>query len=189
MKTNLITSLRFILLALVSVLCFSPVAATAYTSSGADGLFQPTASVVLDQPIYNFTSIYIPSGVTVSFGQLSSAQPIELLASGNIDIAGTLDMGANSLWLETTGVISFSGSLNSSSGGSLNLVAGNVNASGIFNIPSSSITINNGGNIITGGGNIILSPVPEPGVWAMLALGLFLIFAASRLRNQKVRLA
>lgn len=184
MKTNLITALRFILLALASVIFSTPVAATAYTSSGADGLFQPTVSMVLTQPIYNFTSILIPSGVTVSFSQLSSAQPIELLATGDINISGTLDFGANSAWIETPGSLSLSGSLNAFSGSSLYLIAGNVNAPGVINMPGSSITINNGGNIITGGGNVILSPVSEPRVWAMLALGIFVIFAASQLHNQ-----
>lgn len=191
MNTTLITSLRFVLAALTLVIFFSPVTANAYTSNGADGLFQPTTSVVIDltQPIFNFTSIFIPNGVTVSFSGLLSAQPIMWLAIENINIAGTLDLGLNSIRIETPGDISFSGSLNASSGSNLTLVANGVITSDIFNIPGSGITINNGGSIITSGGNAIMSPVPEPEEWAMLLLGLFAIFAASRLRNQNIRLA
>jgi len=131
MNINLKTSLRSVVTALFLVIFFSPVTANAYTSSGADGPFQPTTSVVLNstQSIFDFTNIFIPSGVTVSFSGLSSAQPIELLATGNIDIAGTINMGANSLWIETPGSLSVSGSLNSL-GGTLSLVASNVNLSG-----------------------------------------------------------
>lgn len=210
--------LRFVISALALLLFISPLNAKAYSSSGVDGLFQPTASVVLDttQPIFNFTSIFIPTGVTVSFSELSSSQPIELLATGNIDIAGTLDIGANSLWIETPGSLTFSGSLNGSVG-ALTMVANSINLSGVIStggsdsptgggasaticinssnycasvFPDSSgnITIADGGTLITGGGNTIsLSPVPEPGVWVMLFSGLFVSFAVYRLRNRHIQ--
>ncbi len=229
MNIDLITFLRSVVTALSLVIFFSPVTAKAYTSSGADGLFQPTTSVVLNstQSIFDFTNIFIPSGVTVNFSGLSSAQPIELLATGNIDIAGTLNMSANSLWIETPGSLSVSGSLNSL-GGTLSLVASNVNLSGSITNAGGSISLTDtggtlpgsglcsgtsaggvtlliaggggsvisgscsgpllgagGGGIITPGGSIVLSPVPEPDGWVMLSLGLCALFAVSRLRNQK----
>lgn len=94
-------------------------------STGADGPFQPTASVVLDptRQVFNFTDVFIPMGVTVSFGGLSSTQPVELLATGNIDIAGVLDAGTNSLLIETPGTIGLTGML-TTQGGTLTLASG-----------------------------------------------------------------
>lgn len=194
---TLTTSLRLVVLVMVLVIPFYPVTANAYVSNGTGGIFQPASSVVLDstQQIFNFTSIFIPSGVTVSFSGLASAQPVELLATGNIDIAGTIDMGAYNLWIETPGSISLSGSLNGS-GGVLSLVANSMNLTGSVNNPtgSTSLTSTSGsgaisggsgaGVIISGGGGAILSPVPEPNVWTTLLLGLGVLFAATRVRNR-----
>lgn len=201
MNTKLIITARYILSKMALVILLSPVTASAYTSSGADGIFQPATSVVIDlsQPVFNFASIYIPSGVTVSFSGLSSPQTVLWLATGNIDIAGTLDLGFNNLWIETPGNISLSGTLNAS-GGTLTLVADTVNASGIINIPASSgnisplpggnITIRDPGAIIlTPVPGIIMSPVPEPDEWAMLFLGLFVVFAALRYGNQNTQIS
>jgi hypothetical protein len=161
MHTNATTSLRHAWSALVLALLLCPVAAHAYTSTGSDGLFQPTASTVLDPAasIFNFTSIFIPAGVTVSFGGLASAQPIELLATGNIDIEGTLDAGANSLWIQTPGDIAVPGSLRGS--GNLSLFAGNTvnlgGAGGIYATGGGGITIGSGGATLTGGGGTLLT--------------------------------
>lgn len=214
MNTNLITSLRIAVSVLAWVICFAPANANAYTSNGTDGQFQPTVSMIFDttQQIFNFTSIFIPGGVTVSFSGLTSAQPIELLATGNIDIAGTLDAGANNLWIETPGSIFFSGSLYSS-GGALTLVASTVNFSGTINgndaLTGGGMVIRDGGaltgrGILKGGGALltneggdisicsncsILPQVPEPDVWVMLLLGLCALFAVSRLRYRNIHLA
>lgn len=119
------SSAHIAVLALALAMFFSAAAANAYTSTGADGAFQPPSTLALDpaQQVFNFTDIFIPGGVTVSFGGLTSAQPILLLATGNINIAGTFDAGANSLWIETPGSISVTGSLNFT-GGELTLVSG-----------------------------------------------------------------
>ena len=96
---NLIASLRSFTTAFALLIVLAPVTASAYTSTGADCLFQPTTSFVLNnstQSIFNFTDIYIPSGVTLSFNDLASTQPIEILATGNIDIAGSLNFGKRS---------------------------------------------------------------------------------------------
>ncbi len=153
MNVNLIAYLRSI--GLVLVVLSSPVSANAYTSNGTDGLFQPAASVTFNstQSVFNFTDISIPIGVTIDFSGLTSTQPIELLATGNIDIAGTIDMGANSLWIETPGNLFFSGTLNGS-GSTLSLVANTMNVSGIINMPggTTSLTTNSAVGTITGGG-------------------------------------
>lgn len=98
-------------------------------STGVDGPFQPAASVVLDptRQVFNFTDIFIPTGVTVSFGGWSSTQPVELLATGNIDIAGVLDAGTNSLMIETPGTIRLTGML-TTQGGTLTLASGTFDA-------------------------------------------------------------
>ncbi len=62
-------------------------------STGADGAFNPTVSTVLDMPsdgVFNFTEVNIPAGVTVSFNKNATNTPVVMLATGNINIAGTL---------------------------------------------------------------------------------------------------
>ncbi len=64
-------------------------------STGADGAFSPTENMELNLPpsgIFNFTSIDIPEGVTVTFGNNATNTPVVLLAQGNVAIAGTLDL-------------------------------------------------------------------------------------------------
>lgn len=153
MIINLTAYLRSI--SLVLVVLFVPVSANAYTSSGADGLFQPTASMTFNstQSIFDFTDISIPTGVTLDFSGLALTQPIELLATGNIGIAGTISLGTNSLWIETPGSLSFSGTVNGS-GGTLTMVANTVNVSGIINMTGGNISLatNSAVGTITDGG-------------------------------------
>jgi len=189
MNTKLVTSLRFVISVLALLIFIPPVTANAYTSSGADGLFQPTASVVLNssQTVFNFTSILIPTGVTVSFNSISS-QPIEFLATGNVDIAGTIDLGGNSIWIQTPANISLTGSLIGSAGSSLSLYAGLGSVPALAGVPisnSGSLTIANGGSLILGGGNITLAPVPEPSEYMLMLMGFGLVglFAKRRKNN------
>jgi hypothetical protein len=68
-------------------------------STGADGAFTPTANVTLTPPpngIFNFTSVTIPSGVTVRFVRNVANTPVTMLATGNVSIAGTIDVSATS---------------------------------------------------------------------------------------------
>jgi len=185
MNTSLITWLRVVMSVLSLVFPFT---ANAYTSSGIDGYFNPVTSMVLDvsQQTFNFTDMFIPSGVTISFSGLTSAQSIEMFAMGNIDIAGTIDLGLNSLWLETPGNISVLGSILSS--------GGNINIYGDMKVSNNPITINSRGGIILGGGGIlkcldcftVLTPVPEPKTNAMMLIGLSLV--GFMVRSRKSRL-
>ena len=62
-------------------------------SSGADGAFAPTVNTVLTVPDggkFNYTTINIPSNVTVSFTRNQRNDPVSFLATGNVVIAGTL---------------------------------------------------------------------------------------------------
>jgi hypothetical protein len=75
-------------------------------SDGSDGAYAPTGSsgtVILFDPsqfhgtqvaanIFNFTTITIPTGVTVKFSGNNVNGPIFLLAQGDVDIEGTLDL-------------------------------------------------------------------------------------------------
>jgi len=66
-------------------------------STGADGAFAPSASVQLTIPpdgVFNFTTINVPAGVTVSFATRAGVRqpPITWLATGNVVVAGRIDV-------------------------------------------------------------------------------------------------
>lgn len=66
-------------------------------STGADGEFAPTSNKELQIPesgIFNFTTVNIPSGVTVTFKKNSQNTPVTMLATGNVTIAGTINLNA-----------------------------------------------------------------------------------------------
>jgi hypothetical protein len=68
-------------------------------STGADGAFEPTASqsiVVPDGGVLNYTTVNIPSAVTVTFLRNSKNRPVTILASGNVTIAGTISVDGKS---------------------------------------------------------------------------------------------
>lgn len=71
-------------------------------STGADGAFAPTGSqtiVVPDSGVYNFTTVNIPSGVSITFARNTSNKPLTILASGDVVITGTINIegkGGNS---------------------------------------------------------------------------------------------
>lgn len=72
-------------------------------STGADGAFSPTSNTVLQIPdngIFNFTTVNIPTGVTVTFTKNPLNTPITILATGNIAIAGTINLnGGNASYI------------------------------------------------------------------------------------------
>ncbi len=62
-------------------------------STGADGAFNPTVNTQLQLPpsgIFNFTSVTIPVGVTVTFKKNATNTPVIILASENVSIAGAI---------------------------------------------------------------------------------------------------
>ena len=62
-------------------------------STGADGAFAPASSQSVQVPangVFNFTTINIPAGVTITFTRNATNTPVTLLASGNVTIAGSL---------------------------------------------------------------------------------------------------
>jgi hypothetical protein len=70
-------------------------------SSGADGAFNPTTNVTVQLPesgVLNYTTVNIPSGVTVRFGKNSRNTPVTLLATGDVIIGGTINIaGGNGI--------------------------------------------------------------------------------------------
>jgi hypothetical protein len=90
---------RFKLGALISTLCLAGLAAPALAfdsgSTGADGDFSPTVNTELQIPesgVFNFTTVNVPTGVTVTFKKNSTNTPVVILASGNVTIAGTINV-------------------------------------------------------------------------------------------------
>ena len=68
-------------------------------STGADGAFNPAANTQLQSPpsgIFNFTSVNIPAGVTVTFAKNATNTPVTMLVSGDFTLAGTIDISGTS---------------------------------------------------------------------------------------------
>ena len=82
----------FMLAALASA---SAQAAFSSGSTGADGALSPTVNTEIQLPesgILNYTTVNIPAGVTVKFKKNTANTPVFILASGNVTIAGTVDI-------------------------------------------------------------------------------------------------
>ena len=111
--------IAFTILLLLAAL-FMPVQAAAFLSDGSDGAFNPTGDLFLDfsdDGFYNFTSIDINSGISVTMSQDSPDTPIYLLATQDIHINGDIIVeplpngDGGHLYISTPGVIYLSGSI------------------------------------------------------------------------------
>ena len=72
-----------------------PVFAFQSGSDGSDGAFAPTADTSLtmnESGIFNFTTVDIPAGVTVTLDKNAGNTPLVILASGDVNILGTLSV-------------------------------------------------------------------------------------------------
>jgi hypothetical protein len=81
----------------VAMTAFAPAARAAFDSgsTGADGALNATAGMEIQLPpsgILNYTTINIPAGVTVRIKRNAANTPAYILASGDVTIAGTLDV-------------------------------------------------------------------------------------------------
>lgn len=77
----------------------SPALAFESGSTGADGPFNPTVNTELPIPesgVFNFTTINIPTGVTVRFKKNTTNTPVVMLATGNVTIAGSINLSGES---------------------------------------------------------------------------------------------
>lgn len=86
-----------------------PVTAQTFSSgsTGADGAFAPTANITLTIPpdgVFNFTTVTIPAGVTVTFQRNAANTPVTILATGDVTITGLISVnGEPGLAGSTTG--------------------------------------------------------------------------------------
>lgn len=90
-KTRWVLSLCLVTLAVSSAWAFDS------GSTGADGAFSPSASQSIQLPpsgAFNFTTVSIPTGVTITFKKNAANTPVTILASGDVTIAGTIDVSA-----------------------------------------------------------------------------------------------
>jgi hypothetical protein len=121
-------------------------------STGADGPFNPTTSQTVQLPesgVFNFTSVNIPTGVTIRFGRNSRNTPVTILASGNVTITGTIDV-AGAPGILVLGGMGGPGGFNGGAGGPSTVV--------ITNFYPSSPGVNGDG---PGGGSGGDASIPE----------------------------
>ena len=64
-------------------------------STGADGAFNPTVNTEVQVPpsgVFNFTSVDIPNGITVTFRSNATNTPVVMLVQGDANVAGTVQL-------------------------------------------------------------------------------------------------
>lgn len=75
-------------------------------STGAHGAFNPTASMAVTLPddgILNYTTVNIPSGVTITFTRNVADKPVYMLATGDVVINGTINVSGADATASTAG--------------------------------------------------------------------------------------
>jgi hypothetical protein len=142
-------------------------------SNGSDGAFNPTTNTIInmaDHPtgIYQYTSVTISNGVTVTFIPNANNTPVYWLVKSNVVINGTIDVSAQSIfglnggaggpggWAGGSGF--GSGTSGQGPGGGTNGSNGSYNYGNVFLIPL--LGGSGGGGIAgtgaSGGGGAIL---------------------------------
>jgi hypothetical protein len=90
------------IIAVMTFLCATTAAyAGTFTSgsTGADGAFNPTTNTEVQLPadgVLNYTTVNIPSGVTVTFKKNANNTPVYILATGDVTISGTISVNGGS---------------------------------------------------------------------------------------------
>lgn len=67
-------------------------------STGADGVFAPSANIVVQLPesgVFNYTTVNIPANVTVRFRKNARNTPVTILATGDVAINGIIDISGS----------------------------------------------------------------------------------------------
>ena len=116
--------LNFLFSALVLLMCF---VTNSYGqgnfqsgSTGADGAFNPTTSQTLTVPasgVFNFTTITIPAGVTITFTKNATNTPVTMLATGDVLIQGTINLVGQNTQSNGLGGQGGAGGFNGGNGG------------------------------------------------------------------------
>ncbi len=125
-------------------------------STGADGAFNPTTTqtiTVPDSGVFNFTTINIPSTVTITFARNATNKPLTILASGDVVIAGIINLDGKTGNSNGNGGLGGPGGFNGGAGGygfdqSFSGVSGEGPGGGGGGFGSTTTTSNPG----TGGG-------------------------------------
>ena len=89
-------------------------------STGADGAFAPTSSqtiAVPDSGVFNYTTVNIPTGVTITYTRNSKNTPVTILATGNVTIAGTINIDGKNGNTNGGGGLGGPGGFNGGAGG------------------------------------------------------------------------
>jgi hypothetical protein len=126
-------------------------------STGADGAFNPTCAptpctVTVALPpsgVFNFTTITIPTGVTVAFQNNAANTPVIMLATGDVTIAGTILLDGQPGGDAVAGIVSSPRAGRGGSGG----FNGGEGSKGL-------ITTVGGQGLGPGGGSAPLGPIP-----------------------------
>lgn len=98
MKTSLKALRSLAFAAAIGASLLAPMGAQAQFvsgSTGADLAFNPLVNTTIQLPpggIFNYTSVNIPAGVTVSYTKNATNTPVVILATGDVTIAGTLSV-------------------------------------------------------------------------------------------------
>lgn len=93
------SSLMSWVMVLITV-CWTSIALAAFESgsTGEKGAFEPTANAVVDIPengVLNYTTVTIPTGVTVTFKKNSQNTPVTILATGDVTINGSINLNGS----------------------------------------------------------------------------------------------
>ncbi|HVF57122.1 MAG TPA: hypothetical protein VM934_13285 [Pyrinomonadaceae bacterium] len=89
-------------------------------STGADGAFAPTANqtiVVPESGVFNYTTYNIPSNVTITYARNNSNKPLTILTTGDVTIAGAINIDGKSGSSNGSGGYGGPGGFNGGAGG------------------------------------------------------------------------
>lgn len=73
-------------------------------STGADGAFSPVVNTILQLPpdgVFNYTTVNIPAGITVTFTKNAANTPVSILATGDVTISGAIKVDGQSVTYST----------------------------------------------------------------------------------------
>lgn len=151
---------RLVLFVLISLLFLTNNAHAAFVSgsTGADGAFNPTANIEVTLPadgILNYTTVNIPSTVTVTFKKNAANTPVYMLATGDVTIAGTINVNGASTTSTTSTAPGAGGpgGYNGGYGGAISVQGGKgIGPGGGGGGPNSTYTYGGGGGYATAGG-------------------------------------
>ena len=96
-------------------------------STGALGVFNPTANTVVTLPsdgVLNYTTVNIPAGVTITFTKNAANTPVHMLATGDVVIAGTINVNGTNASSNNIG-FGGPGGFNGGYGGGTSIAGGN----------------------------------------------------------------